>query len=88
MTFPCTKVYNTNRARICKGLRSPGFDGKELIFGSHVAWRAGKTTLFDVWPAKLHKLEESIPKEKIPQKIYIKEIPKRLQIRAQDRIFN
>jgi hypothetical protein len=74
MTIPCTKVYNTYRARICKGLRSPGFDAKELIFGSHLAWWAGKTTLFDVWPAKLHKLAESIPK--------------RLQIRAQARRFH
>jgi|688.fasta_scaffold2094927_1 hypothetical protein len=35
-------MYSTiSRARICKRLRSPGIDYKELIPPVYVAWRAG-----------------------------------------------
>ncbi len=46
------------RARICKRLRSPGIDSKELI--PLAAWRADTITLFRTGPPGIHSLE-SIP---------------------------
>jgi hypothetical protein len=35
------KEDSVSRAQICKRLRSPGIDSKELISPAYVAWRAG-----------------------------------------------
>jgi hypothetical protein len=45
-------------ARICKRLRSPGFETKESIPPTYVAWWVGTATLFEVQyrPTRLHRL--------------------------------
>jgi hypothetical protein len=48
-----SKQTTGSRARICNTFKEPR--------NRFPAWRAGTTTLFDVRPARLHRLAESIP---------------------------